>query len=258
MPGLAGVAEAAQVGILGVMKWVDLNADLGEGGRDDEALLGLVSSANIACGGHAGDEGTMRRTVALALRAGVSIGAHPGYEDPEHFGRKAMVIPFDEVSALVTRQVAALNSEVLVAGGRLRHVKPHGALYNQANRDPELAAAVVRGIVAVSPDLMVYALPASALAQAGRAAGLTIFAEGFADRRYRDDGTLMPRGEPGAVILDVGMAVAQALELVSRGCLQTLCIHGDGASSLEVLRELRKKLDELGVRVAADGLSRET
>jgi 5-oxoprolinase (ATP-hydrolysing) subunit A len=231
------------------MKWIDLNADLGEGGTEDAALLGLVSSANIACGGHAGDAGTMRRTVALAQEAGVAMGAHPGYEDREHFGRRAMILPFEKVTVLVRQQVAALNRVVLEAGGRLHHVKPHGALYNQASRDPLLAAALVRGIVEVSPELILYALPQSALAVAGKAAGLPVYLEGFADRRYREDGSLMPRGEPGAVIKEVAVAVTQALEIISKKSIQTLCVHGDGATAVEILRDLRRKLDGAGVRV---------
>jgi 5-oxoprolinase (ATP-hydrolysing) subunit A len=240
------------------MKWVDLNADLGEGGRDDEALLGLVSSANIACGGHAGDAETMRRTIALAQEAGVAMGAHPGYEDREYFGRRAMTLPFEKVTALVRQQVTALNSLVQEAGGRLHHVKPHGALYNQASRDPLLAAALVRGIVEVSPELILYALPQSALAEAGKAAGLLVYLEGFADRRYREDGSLMPRGEPGAVIKEVAVAVTQAMEIISKKSIQTLCVHGDGATALEILKELRKKFDELGVQVAVNGSYQKT
>ncbi|MES2924037.1 MAG: 5-oxoprolinase subunit PxpA [Verrucomicrobiota bacterium] len=231
------------------MRSIDLNADLGEGGMHDAALLELVSSANIACGGHAGDEETMRRSIELALESGVAIGAHPGYEDREHFGRLAMVLPLEQVTDLVRRQVEALASLAKEAGARLHHVKPHGALYNQASRDPLLAAAVVAGITRVSAGLTLYALPASALAEAGRAAGLTVCAEGFADRRYRLDGSLMPRGEPGAVIKDVDAAVAQALELASSGRVETLCVHGDGVTAVAILRALRDKLGEAHLTV---------
>ena len=233
------------------MRSIDLNADLGEGGTQDAALLELVSSANIACGGHAGDQETMRRSLGLALASGVAIGAHPGYEDREHFGRLAMVLPLEQVTDLVRRQVAALASLAGDAGARLHHVKPHGALYNQASRDPWLAAAVVAGITQVSPALILYALPASALAEAGRAAGLAVRAEGFADRRYRDDGSLMPRGEPGAVIKDVDAAVAQALEFASSGTVETLCVHGDGATAVAILRTLRPKLEAQGLTIGS-------
>lgn len=229
------------------MRSIDLNADLGEGGTQDAALLALVSSANIACGGHAGDEETMRRSIELALASGVAIGAHPGYEDREHFGRLAMTLPLEEVTSLVRRQLEKLAALANEAGATLHHVKPHGALYNQACRDPLLAAAVVAG---VSPGLILYALPNSALSGAGRAAGLTVCAEGFADRRYRDDGSLMPRGEPGAVIKDVDAAVAQALAIASNGEVRTLCVHGDGATAVAILQALRPKLAAAGLAVS--------
>ena len=231
------------------MRSIDLNADLGEGGTQDAALLELVSSANIACGGHAGDEETMRRSIELALACGVAIGAHPGYEDREHFGRLAMVLPLEKITDLVWRQVEALASLAGDAGARLHHVKPHGALYNQASRDPLLAAAVVAGITRVSPDLILYALPGCALAEAGRTAGLAVCAEGFADRRYRLDGSLMPRGEPGAVIKDVDAAVAQAMEIASKGRVETLCVHGDGVTAVAILRALRGRLGEAGLAI---------
>jgi UPF0271 protein len=231
------------------MRSIDLNADLGEGGANDAALLELVTSANIACGGHAGDDETMRRTINLARASGVAIGAHPGYEDRKDFGRVAMVLPLEEITALVRRQVEKLASFASDAGSRIHHVKPHGALYNQASRDPLLAAAVVKGVTAISPDLILYALRNSALSDAGRAAGLTVWHEGFADRRYRDDGSLMPRGEPGAVIKDVETAVAQALEIASGGTVETLCIHGDGATAVAMLQAIRAKLGEAGCAV---------
>ena len=231
------------------MRLIDLNADLGEGGKDDAALLELVTSANIACGGHAGDEEMMRLAVGRALAAGVAIGAHPGYEDPEHFGRRAMVLPLGAVTELVRRQIEALVEIAAEAGARLHHVKPHGALYNQAGRDAMLADAVVKAVVAISPELILYAQPQSALAAAGRAAGLTVHTEGFADRRYRDDGTLMPRGEPGGVIKDVESAVAQAVEIAVKGRVDTICVHGDGVAAAAILRALRPKLAEVGFTI---------
>ena len=231
------------------MRFIDLNADLGEGGSHDAALLELVTSANIACGGHAGDEETMRRSIEWALASGVAIGAHPGYEDREHFGRLAMVLPLEKITDLVRRQVEALASLAGEVGAQLHHVKPHGALYNQSSRDPLLAAAVVAGITGVSPDLILYSLPASALAEAARAAGLTVYAEGFADRRYRLDGSLMPRGEPGAVIKEVDSAVAQALEIATSRNVETLCVHGDGVTAVAILRALRDKLGEVGLTI---------
>ena len=228
---------------------MDLNADLGEGGGEDVALLGLVSSANIACGGHAGDEETMRRTIDLAMASGVAIGAHPGYEDREHFGRRAMAFPLERVTDLVVRQVEKLAILAEAAGATLHHVKPHGALYNQADRDALFAAAVVAGITKISNQVMLYALPGSRLAEAGQAAGLTICQEGFADRRYLENGSLMPRNEPGAVITHVDEAVARALDLAKSGNVETLCVHGDGPTAVAILRLLRKALEADGLTI---------
>jgi UPF0271 protein len=221
----------------GAMSMIDLNADLGEGGSQDEALLRLVSSANIACGGHAGDEATMRRAIELAMAAGVRIGAHPGYEDREHFGRRAMTLPLDAVTLLVRQQVERLGTLAREMGASVYHVKAHGSLYNQADRDRPLADAVV------------YGPPSGALAAAARAAGITLCAEGFADRRYLENGLLMPRAEPGAVISNVEEAVAQAMALVNRGEVKTLCVHGDGETAVGILRVLRGRLEETGLQV---------
>ncbi|MEO8613548.1 MAG: 5-oxoprolinase subunit PxpA [Luteolibacter sp.] len=218
---------------------IDLNADLGEGGTEDAMLLGLVTSCNIACGGHAGSSELMRRTLELALASGVAVGAHPGYEDRENFGRREMDLPLEMVTDLVARQVEKLAG---FAGAPLHHVKPHGALYNQANRDPLLAAAVVEGVRKISPEAMVYAMPNSRLAAAGVAAGLAVCPEGFADRRYRKDGSLAPRSEAGAVISNIDEAVAQALELARGGVIETICVHGDGAHAVGMLRAIRAAL----------------
>ena len=234
---------------MSAMRQMDLNADLGEGGGEDVALLGLVSSANIACGGHAGDEETMRRTIDLAMASGVTIGAHPGYEDREHFGRRAMAFPLERVTDLVVRQVEKLAILAEAAGATLHHVKPHGALYNQADRDALFAAAVVAGITKISNQVMLYALPGSRLAEAGQAAGLTICQEGFADRRYLENGSLMPRNEPGAVITHVDEAVARALDLAKSGNVETLCVHGDGPTAVAILRLLRKALEADGLTI---------
>ncbi len=231
------------------MRSIDLNADLGEGGSEDEALLGLVSSANVACGGHAGDEQTMRRAIELTLAAGVALGAHPSYEDREHFGRRALVLPLNQVTDLVRRQVGELAGLAEELGARLNHVKPHGSLYNQADRDGPLAAAVVDGIVSISPELILYAPPEGKLAAAARAAGLTVCAEGFADRRYLEDGSLMPRAEPGAVISNVEEAVAQALAIISNRNVDTLCVHGDGATAVAILKALRDRCESAGLAI---------
>lgn len=231
------------------MRCIDLNADLGEGGAEDEALLTLVSSANIACGGHAGDETTMRRAIELAMASGVTIGAHPSYEDRAHFGRRALVLPLDVVTDLVARQVGKIAAIAADMGAELHHVKAHGSLYNQADRDAPLADAVVRGILAISPDLMLYAPPAGALAAAARAVGLTMCAEGFADRRYLENGSLMPRAEPGAVISNVEEAVAQAVEIIANGVVETICVHGDGPTAVGILRALRGRLEDSAITI---------
>ncbi len=219
---------------------IDLNADIGEGGEQDEALLQLVTSCNIACGGHAGSDEIMRYTVELALAAGVAIGAHPSYEDRENFGRRELFLDHEAVVNLVARQVGKLAH---LTSGILHHVKPHGALYNQANREPSLAAAVIEGVCKISPSSIIYALPRSALADAAHAAGMQVMAEGFADRRYRHDGTLVPRTEAGAVISDLSEAVTQALALIDSGVILTLCVHGDGPQAVAMLRAIRKALD---------------
>lgn len=234
---------------MNAMRQMDLNADLGEGGGEDAALLGLISSANIACGGHAGDDDTMRRTIDLAMASGVAIGAHPGYEDREHFGRRAMAFPLERVTDLVARQVEKLAAHAETAGATLHHVKPHGALYNQADREAQFAAALVAGITKITDQVMLYALPNSRLAEAGEAAGLSICQEGFADRRYVANGSLMPRNEPGAVITNVDEAVARAINLATSGNVETLCVHGDGPTAVAILQRLRKALEAAGLAI---------
>lgn len=245
------------------MRTIDLNADLGEGGSQDAALIALASSANIACGGHAGDDETMQNAIEAALAAGVAIGAHPGYEDPEHFGRRALNLGAAEVTDLVSRQVERLAKLAAQAGAEIHHVKPHGALYNQADRDLDLAAAVAEGARRIVPGCRFYVPPAGALAAAGTAAGLSVIAEGFVDRRYQENGALVPRGETNAVIGDIEAAVAQALKIAcERRVLtvantwlplpaETLCVHGDGAEAVAMLRAVRQALEAAGFRIRA-------
>lgn len=241
------------------MPTIDLNADLGEGGSQDAALLALVSSANIACGGHAGDEETMEETVEAALEAGVAIGAHPGYEDRGNFGRQPMALDPAAVTDLVARQVGRLAE---IAAG-IHHVKPHGALYNQADQDSALAIAVAEGVKRIVPGCAFYVPPGGALAAAGEAAGLEVRAEGFVDRRYRENGTLIPRGKPAAVIEDIDEAVAQALLIACKGRVRTvagtwfplpaktLCVHGDSPRAAELLGAVRKALEAAGFTIRA-------
>ena len=241
------------------MKPIDLNADLGEGGSQDAALMALASSVNIACGGHAGNKATMVEAVEAALEAGVAIGAHPGYEDRVNFGRHAMDLEPGEVATLVCRQVGQLAE---IAAG-IHHVKPHGALYNQADLDPVLAAVVAEGVQRIVPGCAFYVPPGGALAAAGEAAGLVVWTEGFVDRRYQENGSLVPRGQPGAVIEDVDEAVAQALLIaceqqvrtVAGTCFplaaRTLCVHGDSPQAAALLGAVRQALEAAGFTIQA-------
>lgn len=242
---------------------VDLNADVGEGGPYDAELMTLISSANIACGGHAGDEGSMRQSVAQALAAAVAIGAHPGYPDRENFGRTPRAADPAVVHDLVRAQVSALAAIVRTQGGRLCHVKPHGALYNQAAKDPALADAIAAAICSVDGSLALVGLAGSALPAAAARAGLRAVSEAFADRGYLADGSLVPRGEPDALIRDAAEIRRRALAFVRDGTAiarggvriavlaQTICIHGDSEGAGTLARSVRAALDEAGVDVRA-------
>ncbi|MFL5560471.1 MAG: 5-oxoprolinase subunit PxpA [Gemmatimonadaceae bacterium] len=250
------------------MTSVDLNCDIGESfgawtlGADDD-VLAQVSSANIACGFHAGDAATMRRTVDRALARGVALGAHPGLPDLAGFGRRAMEISPDEAYEMVVYQVGALAAFAAARGARLAHVKPHGALYNMAATRPTLADAIARAVHDVDAGLMLFALAGSALVIAARSVGITPIEEVFADRRYAADGTLVPRTHPGAVITDAAAAVTQAVRMVREGRVTaidgtdvrvhagTICIHGDTPGAAEHARALRAALDAAGVTIAA-------
>jgi 5-oxoprolinase (ATP-hydrolysing) subunit A len=233
------------------MNRIDLNADLGEGCGDDDALLAIVTSANIACGVHAGDEGMMDATVRSAIAHRVTIGAHPSYPDREHFGRVALDRSPEQVYDDVVAQVRALEAIVRARGAQLHHVKAHGALYNVAARDRAVADAISRAVREIDPALAVVGLAGGAQLESAREHGLRAIAEVFADRGYRPDGSLIPRGEPGALIDDVGNAVAQALDLARSGRGQTLCLHGDGPHALEFARAIRSALAHAGVALRA-------
>jgi UPF0271 protein len=237
---------------------VDLNADVGEGGQEDAELLRYVTSANIACGAHAGDSATMRRTVEPARDLGVAVGAHPGFDDRDGFGRREMRLSTIDVASLVRQQLETLAAVATAGGVRLQHVKPHGALYNMAARDERLAAAIADTVKAFDPDVILLGLAGSALVAAARSVGLRAAGEGFADRGYLPDGSLIPRGRNGAVIDNPSEAIAQALRLVRASAatatgtpprIDSLCIHGDtpGAASLAAL--LRSALIDAGVEV---------
>jgi UPF0271 protein len=241
----------------------DLNCDLGEGGGDDAALLPLITSANIACGAHAGDTATMRATVRAALQHGVAIGAHPGFADREFFGRRELALPPAEIGALVYAQVAELRAIALNEGATLTHVKPHGALYNLAARDRTVGEAVAAAVARVDAGLWLYGLAGGQLLAAGRAHGLRVAAEVFADRTYQADGSLTPRDRPGAVIANAGDAVTQVLRLLREGRVRavtgedvviaadTVCLHGDGAGAAVFASGLRAGLLGAGVQLRA-------
>jgi len=246
---------------------IDLNADLGEGfgnSREsaDEELLDSVSSANIACGFHAGDAVTMRQTVRAAKSRGVAIGAHPSYPDVPGFGRRELGLSPREIEHHVTYQLQALTEICASEDARLVYVKPHGALYNRAVRDPQAAKSIVRSIRAVNSTLTLLGLPSSEMSRAAEDGSIRFANEAFVDRAYASDGTLVPRTEPNAVLHDVDDAVRRAITLVSDGRLaaadgtelhinaQSLCVHGDNPDSAAMMRQLRTRLEKAGVRIA--------
>lgn len=242
---------------------IDLNADLGEGCASDAELLTLVSSANIACGFHAGDAQTMQASVREAVKNGVAIGAHPGFPDRENFGRTAMQLPPETVYAQTLYQIGALAAITHAEGGVMRHVKPHGMLYNQAAKEPQLADAIAKAVHACDPALILVGLAGSELIRAGKHYGLTTRQEVFADRGYQADGSLVPRSQPGALIEDEEQSLAQTLEMVQNGRVksitgewtpveaQTVCLHGDGEHALAFAHRLRAAFLERGIAVQA-------
>jgi len=247
---------------------VDLNADVGEGlgpwpMGDDAALIPLVTSVNVACGAHAGDPLTIERTVRLAASRGVAVGAHPGYPDLVGFGRRDLDMAPDELEASIVYQVGAVAAFAADAGVPLRHVKPHGALYNATARDSALAGIVARAVARVSPSLLLVGLAGSKLIAEGQRAGLRTASEGFADRAYEADGTLRSRRLDGAVHADPVVVAAQALSIVRDGHVRsldganvpvradTICIHGDSPGATDFARAIREALASAGVTVAA-------
>ena len=229
-------------------------------GRDEE-LLALVTSANIACGFHAGDPGTMRHTVQQAVAKGVAMGAHPGLPDLQGFGRRTMAVSHAEAFSMTLYQVGALAAFAQAEGSRLRHVKPHGALYNMAARDRDLAKAIAAAVKAFDPGLILVGLSGSELITAGRELGLTCASEVFADRGVEPDGSLTPRGKPGAMIEDEEVAIARVLRMVQEGVVtcrtgedvaieaDTVCIHGDQPKAVTFALRLREAFREAQVEV---------
>jgi 5-oxoprolinase (ATP-hydrolysing) subunit A len=248
------------------MKSVDLNCDMGESygawtmGADAE-VMPFISSANIACGFHGGDPATIRKTVALAVAHGVAIGAHPSLPDLQGFGRRAMKISAQDMYDLVVYQAGAVEGFARAAGSRLHHIKCHGALYNMAANDEALSEAMVKA--ARDLGVMLYVLSNSLNHQIAKRAGIPVFGEVFADRGYADDGTLWPRGKPGAMIEEAAKAVQQALAMVEEGYVtsvsgkrvpvaaDTVCIHGDQAGAAVFASRIRTAFQEKGIRIAA-------
>ncbi len=233
---------------------IELNCDVGEGegglgGGQDAALIPLVSAVNVACGAHAGDVATMTRTIALASAVGAAVGAHPSYPDRDSFGRRHLDLAPDALEASLVAQIEALAAVAAAAAVPLRHVKVHGALYNEAARDAALAEIVVRAVARVSRELLVVGPPGSSLLEVAQAAGMRAMAEGFADRAYEPDGSLRSRSLPGAVHTDPMVAARQAVELAATGRFATLCIHGDTPGAPAVAAAVRDALVRAGHEV---------
>ena len=244
---------------------IDINCDMGESfgpwkmGADGEVMPN-ITSANVACGAHAGDPRVMRRTVRAAKTHGVSVGAHPGYADLQGFGRREMQVDPAEIEDMLLAQIGALAAIARAEGVPLRHVKAHGALYNQAARDRRLADAIAAAIKAFDPSLIMFGLPKSAMVDAGVAAGLRVAGEGFADRAYEPDGSLTPRSRPGAVIHDPAVVVERAVRMIRDGVvltpagreiplkIDTLCVHGDTPGAAELVKRIRAGLDAAGIQ----------
>ncbi|MEA3207748.1 MAG: 5-oxoprolinase (ATP-hydrolyzing) subunit [Chthoniobacter sp.] len=245
---------------------IDFNADLGEGAGHDAGLLALVTSANLACGFHAGDPATILATLGAAREAGVAVGAHPSLADRAGFGRRELPITPDDAFSLVTFQVGAFAALATAAGLRPQHVKPHGALYNMAARDPELADAVARAVASFDRSLLLFAPPASALARAGAARGLRVVSEFFADRNYLPDGSLVPRSHADALLHDPAEAAARLLRVLREGVVravddsgvamraETICVHGDTPDAVAFARALRRHLEAAGIAIRPAGV----
>lgn len=252
------------------MATIDLNSDLGESfgafkiGYDDE-LFPMLSSANVACGFHGGDPRTLERTIAACKRDGVAVGAHPGFPDLVGFGRRPINCTADEIRTDTLYQIGALDAFCRAAGLRMQHVKPHGALTNMAQHDEGIAAAIVAGVKAFNPGLLLFAMPGSKLLAAAEAAGIRVAREAFADRAYNADGSLVNRRLPGAMITDPSLAAARMVRLVTEGRVttidgadieiqaDTICTHSDTAGAVEIVRAVRAALIQAGVTIKALG-----
>jgi UPF0271 protein len=242
---------------------VDLNSDLGEGAGHDEEILDLVSSANIACGFHAGEPISILASIRAARERGVAVGAHPSFADRENFGRIEVVLPPGEVFANVVYQLGAFHALATAAGARMNHVKAHGALYNMAVHDEKLADAIAHATLAIDSSLLLFAPGKSALERAAQSVKLRVVREVFADRNYLADGSLVPRTRPDALLRDPGEAAARVLRMLREGvvrsvegkdvelCTETICLHGDKPDAVEFARSLRQTLENNGVSIQA-------
>ncbi|NOU73241.1 5-oxoprolinase subunit PxpA [Paenibacillus sp. LMG 31458] len=256
------------------MYTIDLNCDMGESFGayrmgEDEEILQFVTSANIACGFHAGDPSVMRKTVRLALGRGIGIGAHPGLPDLVGFGRRNMDISAQEAFDMVVYQIGALYGFVKAEGGKMQHVKPHGALYNMAAKSPVLSEAIAEAVYKVDPELILFGLSGSNLIAAGQIVGLQTSSEVFADRTYQQDGSLTPRGQHDALIIDHRQAVDQVIRMAKEGKVKTmqgldisimadtLCIHGDSPNALSLASHIRESFEAAGIIVQAIGKSKQ-
>jgi len=243
------------------MKSIDLNCDLGEGAAHDEALMALITSANIACGEHAGDRDSMLKAVKQARFYEVAVGAHPGYANREHFGRRELTLTPAEIFEMVRKQIASMQSIARELEVPLTHVKPHGALYNQSAKDSTIAVAVAEAVRAVNGRLILFGLAGSELIAAGLRAGLPVASEVFADRTYRSDGRLIPRDHPQALIADPVAVSRQVMSIVCDGVVMslagkavsitadTICLHGDGADPVGFAKQVRAALTRAGVEL---------
>jgi UPF0271 protein len=237
---------------------IDLNCDMGENIGNDEDIMPYIASANIACGFHAGDEMSMRNTVRLAKKYGVVVGAHPGWKDLEGFGRREMSLAPDKVEALMLYQIGALYAIAKAEGVELRHVKPHGALYNQAAKDKGLASVIARAVKRFSTDLILVGLAGSSLVEAGIEAGLQVANEGFPDRNYNPDGTLVSRKQANAIIESSKEVAVHAVKLAQQGInlggqsirVDTLCLHGDHPRAAQNAKSVREALEKSNIEIA--------
>ncbi len=241
------------------MRSIDLNCDMGEGIGNDELLMPFISSANIACGYHAGNENEIKRVVELCIKYKVAIGAHPSFPDKENFGRNEMYLPAEEVYQLVKKQIEILNTITLAAGAKLHHVKPHGALYNMAAKDARLAHAIANAVKDVNAGLIFYGLSGSEMIEAATTMGLHTAREVFADRTYQQDGSLTPRPNANALITDTATAIQQVMQIIHSNKItttngetislqaDTVCIHGDGEHALEFAMALNEALQKAGI-----------